>query len=99
MLTEPQVIDSQATQPADQQAIALTHRPRRLQRTETLRRMVRETALSANDLIYPLFVMAGEGKQEKVWLLQTHEHPLPQSKLVGQVAGNYWLKAVCGSSC
>jgi porphobilinogen synthase len=34
----------------------LTIRPRRLRRTATLRRMVRETALSVDDLIYPLFV-------------------------------------------
>ena len=66
VLTEPQVIDSQATQSADQQVIALAHRPRRLRHTETLRRMVRETALSVNDLIYPLFVMAGEGQREEV---------------------------------
>ena len=31
-------------------------RPRRLRRTATLRRMVRETQLSADDFIYPLFV-------------------------------------------
>ena len=34
----------------------LTIRPRRLRRTPTLRRMVRETSLSVDDLIYPLFV-------------------------------------------
>lgn len=34
----------------------LIHRPRRLRRTPTIRRMVRETALSPADLIYPLFV-------------------------------------------
>ena len=34
----------------------LTIRPRRLRRTPTLRRMVRETTLSVDDLIYPLFV-------------------------------------------
>ncbi|PIG93091.1 porphobilinogen synthase [Gloeocapsopsis sp. IPPAS B-1203] len=39
-------------------------RPRRLRRTPALRRMVRETQLSVNDLIYPLFVMEGEGKIE-----------------------------------
>ncbi len=33
-------------------------RPRRLRRTATLRRMVRETQLSVNDLIWPLFVKA-----------------------------------------
>ena len=34
-------------------------RPRRLRRTETLRRMVRETRLSPDDLIHPLFVCSG----------------------------------------
>jgi porphobilinogen synthase len=34
-------------------------RPRRLRRTETLRRMVRETRLSADDLIHPLFICPG----------------------------------------
>jgi len=34
----------------------LTLRPRRLRSTPTLRRMVRETSLSVDDLIYPLFV-------------------------------------------
>ncbi|MGH7352662.1 MAG: hypothetical protein ACREJJ_09845, partial [Candidatus Methylomirabilales bacterium] len=31
-------------------------RPRRLRRSETIRRMVRETALQVDDLIMPLFV-------------------------------------------
>jgi porphobilinogen synthase len=35
------------------------HRPRRLRRNEGIRRMVRETILSVDDLIYPLFVAAG----------------------------------------
>ena len=34
-------------------------RLRRLRRTETLRRMVRETSLSPSDLVYPLFVTHG----------------------------------------
>jgi porphobilinogen synthase len=34
-------------------------RPRRLRRTETLRRMVRETRLAPDDLIHPLFVCPG----------------------------------------
>ncbi|MEB3180794.1 MAG: porphobilinogen synthase [Nostocaceae cyanobacterium] len=38
----------------------IIQRPRRLRRTETLRRMVRETTLTVNDLIYPMFVMEGE---------------------------------------
>ncbi len=41
---------------------ALTHRPRRLRRTPSLRQMVRETTLSVDDLIYPLFITEGEGQ-------------------------------------
>jgi porphobilinogen synthase len=36
------------------------YRPRRLRRTENLRRMVRETRLSVDNLVYPMFVMPGE---------------------------------------
>ncbi|MBD3162872.1 MAG: porphobilinogen synthase [Candidatus Eisenbacteria bacterium] len=43
-----------------------THRPRRLRRTETHRRMVRETRLSVDDLILPLFVRPGEGVEEPI---------------------------------
>ena len=35
------------------------YRPRRLRGNENLRRLVRETALSVNDLIYPMFVVHG----------------------------------------
>lgn len=35
------------------------YRPRRLRANENLRRLVRETALSADDLIYPMFVVHG----------------------------------------
>jgi porphobilinogen synthase len=42
------------------------HRPRRLRRTETLRRMVRETRLSVDDLIYPMFICPGEGVREPI---------------------------------
>lgn len=34
----------------------LIHRPRRLRKTPAIRRMVSETSLSVNDLIYPIFV-------------------------------------------
>ncbi len=36
------------------------HRPRRLRSSETMRRMVRETIVTPNDLIYPLFAVPGE---------------------------------------
>jgi porphobilinogen synthase len=42
------------------------YRPRRLRRTEGLRRLVRETRLSAADLILPLFVRGGEGVRNPV---------------------------------
>jgi porphobilinogen synthase len=35
-------------------------RPRRLRRTEALRRLVRETALAPDDLVWPLFVLPGQ---------------------------------------
>jgi porphobilinogen synthase len=37
-------------------------RPRRLRKTDVLRRMVRENQLSPDDLIYPLFVRHGDGR-------------------------------------
>lgn len=42
------------------------YRPRRLRRTEGLRRMIRETALSVDQLVYPLFVMPGKNMKEPV---------------------------------
>jgi len=41
-------------------------RPRRLRRTEELRRMVRETHLSVDDLIYPLFVTHEAGVKRPI---------------------------------
>jgi porphobilinogen synthase len=41
-------------------------RPRRLRRTDTLRRMVRETRLSVDSLIYPVFVVPGADVQEEI---------------------------------
>lgn len=42
------------------------HRPRRLRRNEGIRRMVRETNLSVDDLIYPLFVAAGRRPRKEI---------------------------------
>lgn len=42
------------------------YRPRRLRRNENLRRMVRETFLRIDDLIYPLFVQPGKGIKEPI---------------------------------
>ncbi len=42
------------------------YRPRRLRRNEAIRRMVRETKLSVDDLIYPMFAAAGKGIRKEV---------------------------------
>jgi len=42
------------------------YRPRRLRRTESLRRMMRETRLSPQELIAPLFVVHGKGVRNEV---------------------------------
>lgn len=42
------------------------HRPRRLRRNENIRRLVRETHLTLDDLIYPLFIRPGEKVVEEV---------------------------------
>lgn len=41
-------------------ALFPTHRPRRLRRNEVIRRMMRETRLGPDDLIYPLFAVEGK---------------------------------------
>jgi porphobilinogen synthase len=42
------------------------YRPRRLRRTEGLRRMIRETRLSVDDFVYPLFVVPGSGVEKPI---------------------------------
>ncbi|MBN2654737.1 MAG: porphobilinogen synthase [Nitrospirae bacterium] len=42
------------------------HRCRRLRKNETIRRMVRQTALSPDDFIYPLFVTTGKGIKKEI---------------------------------
>lgn len=43
-----------------------TVRPRRLRQKSALRRLVRETSLSASDFIYPLFMVHGRGARREV---------------------------------
>ncbi|MDE0837477.1 MAG: porphobilinogen synthase [Kiritimatiellae bacterium] len=44
----------------------LSHRPRRLRRLESIRGLVRETRLDVGMLIYPMFLVEGEGKREPI---------------------------------
>src|SRR6186997_3092479 len=48
------------------QTLTLTHRLRRLRRTETMRALVRETRLSPDMFVLPLFVCEGEGVRREV---------------------------------
>ena len=58
---------------------SLTHRPRRLRRSEGIRAMVRETIVRPDDLIYPLFAVPDNrpkveiGAMPGVWQLRARE--------------------------
>ena len=42
------------------------YRPRRMRRTETLRRLIRETRLSLDDLVYPMFAVPGKKVKKEI---------------------------------
>ena len=44
----------------------LSRRPRRLRRTESIRALIRETKLTPDDFVYPLFVCEGEGVRREI---------------------------------
>jgi porphobilinogen synthase len=46
--------------------LGLRHRPRRLRRSAAIRSLVRETRLSPDMFIYPMFVCSGEGQRREV---------------------------------
>lgn len=48
------------------------YRPRRLRRNETMRRMVRETSLTPDDLILPLFVTFGKNTKKPITSMPGH---------------------------
>ena len=51
---------------AKQTGLDLPRRPRRLRQSAAIRALVRETRLSADQFIYPLFVCSGEGQRREV---------------------------------
>ena len=85
-------------------------RHRRLRGSAALRGMIRENALSADDLIYPLFVTEGEGVREEIpsmpgvnhWSLDTLAEELDEVVRLGipavLVFGVPAVKDACGSS-
>ena len=44
----------------------LTHRPRRMRRDSWSRQLVQENHLRTSDLIYPVFLLEGEKREEPV---------------------------------
>jgi len=46
--------------------LELRRRPRRLRRTAAMRALVRETRLSPDNFLYPLFVRSGEGQRHEI---------------------------------
>jgi len=57
------------------------YRPRRLRQNENLRRMIRETALSVDDFILPLFAVEGKGVKNPIASMPGH-HQLSVDNLV-----------------
>jgi len=55
-----------ATRSSSSTRLDLTRRPRRLRRTASMRALVRETRLSPENFIYPLFVRSGEGVRREI---------------------------------
>ena len=47
-------------------SLSLVQRPRRNRQTDWARRLVRETVLTTNDLIWPIFIIDGEKRREPV---------------------------------
>lgn len=60
-------------------------RPRRLRRTPTIRRMVRETFINVDDLIYPVFVKHGKGERQPIPSMVGH-YRLSVDELVKEAA-------------
>jgi len=54
------------TKPDTESTAIRMRRMRRMRKNDFSRRLMRETALSADDLIYPMFVIEGEGQRQAV---------------------------------
>ncbi|MCQ3932575.1 MAG: porphobilinogen synthase [Chloroflexi bacterium] len=65
-------------------------RPRRLRRTQALRRMVRETSLSPDDFIYPLFIRHGHDIQQPIRSMPG-QFQWSIDRVVGEVRSAYQL--------
>jgi porphobilinogen synthase len=66
----------------------LIHRPRRLRRSEAIRSLVRETRLSRENFVLPLFVCAGRGVRREVSSMPG-VHNLSVDEVTKEVVGAY----------
>ena len=70
-------------------------RPRRLRKTENIRRMARETRLSTDNLIAPQFVMEGENDREEVSSMpDTYRHTIDRLVDHGETLSDLGIPAV-----
>lgn len=66
-------------------------RPRRNRKSSAIRNLVRETVLTTNDLVYPLFLTDGKGKKEEIsslpgnyrWSIDTVLHEIEECLALG----------------
>ena len=65
-ITDTRFAGAPAARAPGADAARLLHRPRRLRRTAAIRDLVRETRLTADGLVYPLFVCEGTGVRREV---------------------------------
>jgi len=71
-------------------------RPRRLRAYPALRAMVRETHLSPADLIWPIFVMAGEDSHEPVSSMPgVSRHTVDRLPALAATAHKLGIPAIC----
>jgi len=69
-------------------------RPRRLRRSSPIRRMVRETCIKVDDLIFPIFVKHGKGEREPIPSMVGH-YQLSVDELVKE-AEEVWSLGIPG---
>ena len=85
-----------APTPLPDHAQTLRHRPRRLRRTAALRSLVRQSALTVDDLIWPVFLRDGDGVREPVASMPGVER-LSIDQVVGaaELAVDLGIPALC----
>jgi porphobilinogen synthase len=75
--------------------VSLPTRPRRLRRTENIRRLVRETELSAKNFILPIFIEAGKSKCTEIKSLKgVYRYSLDELKPLLKEINRYNLPGI-----